>query len=383
MKSRAEAGMLVLCVSWLAWAHPAGAAEGLTLDRAIADIAGNVAEVVRAQNAREIVVNPITDTGDLTHVSGPGLTEKLIGQLRSKGLEPALKADLIFSGEYSVGEAENDGVRQGFAVGRLAFKVKRRNGKVLIDSEKDLGENKQPRVTDPAGLAILASATVFLPPTAPAEVQNKNLIDSLDNKPGLFQIEGTKIRPTGAPYAIEMLVAPVRGATPRHEAFRPRAVEVRQGMPFLKVEPGEAVAVRIINDAGHDAASRVTVDGLSMFAFRDDKADPNEHVIVKGHTAGDILGWFRNDKRSDVFLVADLPKDHPNTGLLKNPAKIGAITVTFAAAWENDKQRPADEDGTRQATEIVPGAPIDAPYETVRRHIGGFRAAVTVRYDKL
>ena len=54
-------------------------------------------------------------------------------------------------------------------------------------------------------------------------------------------------------------------------------------MPFLKVHPGEAVAVRIINEAGHDAASTVTVDGLSMFTFRDDKADKNEHVIVKAN----------------------------------------------------------------------------------------------------
>jgi len=371
-------------MSWLTWVPPSPAAEVLTLDRAIAAIAGNVAEVVKAQNAKEIVVNPITDTGDLTHTSGPGLTEKLIGQLRAAGLEPALKADLIFSAEYAVGEAENDGVRQGFAVGRLAFKVKRRNGKVLIDSEKDLGADQQPRVTDPKDLAVMADATVFIRPTAPADVQNKDLLDSLDNKPGLFQVEGTKVRPAGAPYAIELLVAPLSGDAPRHAAFRPRAVEVRQGMPFLKVQPGEAVAVRIFNEAGHDAASTVTVDGLSMFTFRDDKADKNEHVIVKSHAAGDILGWFRNDKRSSVFLVADLPRDHPGAALLKNPANIGAITVTFAAAWERDNQRPGDEEGTRQgqATEIVPGRPIEATYETVKRHIGGFRAAVTVRYDK-
>ena len=62
-----------------------------------------------------------------------------------------------------------------------------------------------------------------------------------------------------------------------------------------------------------------------------------------------------------AFLVADLPQDHPKAGLLKNPAKIGAITVTFAAAWEKDDQRPADEAGTRQATEIIPGSPNRRP----------------------
>lgn len=380
---RAHGAMMVLAFA-IFGTGPAPAAENLTLENALTAIAKNVAAVVKEQGAKEIVVNPISDTGDLTHTAGLGLTEALIGKLRAEGLEPALKADLVFSADYSLGEAERDGDRQGFAVGRLAFKVRRRNGKTLIDSEKDLGADRQPRVTNPADLAKMGDLTVSRPPTAQAADNDKALLDAIDNKPGLFTIEGTKIRPKGAPYAIEMLVAPASGANaPSHDLFRPRKVDVRDGMPFLKVQPGEVVAVRIFNEAGHDVAANVSVDGLSMFAFRDDKADKNENVIVKARTAGDVLGWFRNAKVSSAFLVADLPSDHSKSSLLKNPAKIGAITVTFAAAWEKDDQRPKDEDGTRQAAEIVPGAPIEAPYEVVRRQIGGFRAAVTVRYDKL
>ena len=172
----------------------------------------------------------------------------------------------------------------------------------------------------------------------------------------------------------------MRRRTPRHSGL---AVRVRDGAPFLNVEPGEIIAVRIIDNADHDLASTVMIDGLSMFAFRDDKADKDEHVVIGARSAGDVLGWFRNSKRSSVFLVADLPRDHPKAAFLKNPARIGSITVTFAAAWERDSQKPADEPLTRQAAEIVPGAPIDAPYKTVNRHIGVHRAAVTVRYDKL
>jgi hypothetical protein len=379
---------LALILSALAMTATTGqAGENLTLSAALDDIAKNVAGVVKEQGAKEIVVNPITDTGDLTHTAGPGLTEALIAKLRTEGVEAALKADLVFSGEYGLGEAERDGERQGFAVGRLAFKVKRRNGKTLVDSEKDLSSDRQPRVTNPADLAKMGDLTVFRPPTASAAENDRKVLDAIDNKNGLFEVEGTKIRPKGAPYAIEMLVAPASGAkVPRQASFRPRAVVIREGMPFLKVEPGEAVAVRIINEAGHDAASTVTVDGLSMFTFRDDKADKNDNVIIRAGTAGDILGWFRNAKTSSAFLVADFPQDHPKSGLLKNPAKIGAFTVTFAAAWEKDNQRPPDEPPppqTRQATEIVLGAPIEAPYESVKRQIGVFRAAVTVRYDKL
>ena len=75
-------------------------------------------------------------------------------------------ADLIFSGEYALGEAETDGVRQGFPVGRLTFKVKRRNGMTLIDSEAELPE-RQPRITSPKDLAMMSGQTIFRPRVLP------------------------------------------------------------------------------------------------------------------------------------------------------------------------------------------------------------------------
>jgi hypothetical protein len=362
--------------------------QNVTLNQAVADIARVVAKVVTAQNAKEIVVNPITDTVDLTHTSGPGVTEKLIGQLRKLGLEPALKAELSFTGSYAVGEAETDGKRQGFAVAKIAFQVKRRNGKVLLDSERDLDLKDQPRVTNQADIHTLAGGTVFVPPSAPAAENDRKVLDALDNKPGLFDIDGTKIRPKGAPYAIQMLVAPKSSAAgdkaPPRSAFQPGEVIARDGFPFLKVEPGAAVALRIFNDADHEVATTVTIDGLSMFAFRDDKQDKSDHIVIDPHSTGDILGWFRNDQKSSVFLVSDLPRDTTTAEFLKNPARIGSITVTFAAAWEKDVQKPADEPAARQGQveEIIPGAPVDAPYKVVKRHFGVLRAAVTVRYDK-
>jgi hypothetical protein len=360
----------------------------LTLKKALADIARAVAKTVKAENAKEIVVNPITDTGDLTHTAGVGLTDGLIAELKAEGIEPARKAEIKFEGSYAVGEAEEQAAnaarrRLGFAVGAIKFVVKKRNGEILLNSEKDLDDQHQPRITDAADLQILAGGTGFQPPTAAANANNKTALDSIDNKPGLFEIQGARVRPKGAPYAIEMLVAAgAAGETPRGDAYRPRNVDVRDGAPFLKVQPGEAVAVRIINEANHDVASTVTIDGLSMFSLREDKNDKGEHVIVSAHEAGDILGWFLNNTTSRQFLVKDLPQDHPKAELLKNLASIGAITVTFAAAWEKDSQKPTDEPATRQATEIVPGAPIEAPYTVVKRHIGVFRASVTVRYDK-
>ena len=372
---------------WSPRASAAAEVPDLTLNKALAEIAGLVAKVVKAQGGQQIVVNPITDKGDLTHTAGPGATDKLLEFLRRGGLEPALRGDFIFEGEFKLGEAtDQDDRRLGYAVASIAFSVKRRNGKILYNSERDLEIDQRPRVTNTQDVAGLAGSTVSVPPSAPAASKNQAVLDSLDNKPGLFVLEGTKVRPKGAPYAIEMLVAPrpkdKGDEAPPRQAFQPRAVTTRDGFPFLKVEPGEAVGIRIVNDAGHEAAAKITVDGLNLFAFRDDKNDKSEHVVIDPHQGGDILGWYRNDKKSSVFLVSDLPGDHPKSGLLKNPAKIGSITVTFAAAWEKDDQKPADENITNQATEITTGAPIDVPYQAVKRQIGVFRAAVTVRYDK-
>jgi hypothetical protein len=60
-----------------------------------------------------------------------------------------------------------------------------------------------------------------------------------------------------------------------------------------------------------------------------------------------------------------------------------AQRVSFAAAWEKDDQKPGDKPVTNQATEIISGAPIDVPFQTVKRKISVFLAAVTLRYDKL
>jgi hypothetical protein len=227
------AGMVVL--SNLAARAETDTARDLTLNQVVADIARVVAKVVKAENAKEIVVNPISDTGDLTHSSGPSVTEKLLAQLRAQGLEPALKADVSFTGSYAVGEAETAGRRQGFAVAKIAFQVKKRNGKVLLDSEKDLDLEHQPRVTNPADVAVMSGGTVFLPPAAPAGENNKKVLDSLDNQPGLFEIDGTKIRPKGSPYAIQMLVAPKPAGdqAPTHSAFQPRGDDPR-GIPVLE-----------------------------------------------------------------------------------------------------------------------------------------------------
>jgi len=359
------------------------AVPGLTLKKAVADIARAVAKVVKAQNTRDRAVGLFNDNADPNHAFGAGLRNLLINQLRAEGIEPVANADIRFFGSYEIGPAEIEGTVKSFPVAKVAFKVAQRNGKPLLHSEKDLPLESQPRVTDPGDLARMSGQTGFVPPQATTAERFKTFFESEKGNPNLFELDGTRIRPKGAPYAVEILAARFTGdQKPDPNTFRPWAAVVRDGRAFLPVQTGEVIAVRIINDADHDVAVTLSIDGLNLFAFRADKNDKSQHVIVPAHSAGDILGWFRTDQVSNVFQVADLP-DHPDAKLLKNPALIGAFTVTFAVAWEKDSQKPKDEPATNQVTEIVPGADIKARYETVKRFIGTVRAAVTVRYDKM
>jgi hypothetical protein len=312
------------------------AVPDLTLTKAIADIARAVADVVKGQSTRDLVVGLFNDNADPNHAFGAGLRNLLINQLRVEGIKPVADADIRFFGSYEVGPAEIEGALKSFPVAKVAFKVQRRNGKGLLDSEKDLPLDRQPRVTNPDDLARMSGQTGFTPPRATAAERFKTFFESEKGDANVFEINGTQIRPKNgkevAPYAVEILAARFSGdQKPDPKAYRPRKPEPRDGRPFLKVEPGEVLALRIINDADHDVAVTITIDGLSLFAFRANKNDKSQHIIIPSHSAGDILGWFRDENVSNVFQVADLP-EHPDAKLLKTPALIGAFTLTFAAA---------------------------------------------------
>jgi hypothetical protein len=359
--------------------------ESRTLQRAVAEIVKTVSDLGRKESFSEVAVGLFNDNTNPNNNAGSGLKKLLIEELRKAGIKVVGRGEFIVKGEYSIFEGRQnvEGIEQVFPIAKIAFQVTQRSSKVLFDSEKDLATEKRPIVLNPLDVARLGGVTAFTNPSKPTAENNKKIITGEDGSPDV-DVNGSKVRPNNAPYAIEMLVARLDGdKAPPVEAFKPREVTLREGRPFLKVEPGEAIAVRIINMADHDVASMVFIDGLSMYAFRDDKKNNNEYVIIPAEHSGPILGWFRNLEKSDVFLVSELPKDYSDSTLLKNPAEIGSITVSFSGAWENDENRPKDEPSGRAASlEIHQGPPIDAPYKLVKRYIGVLRASITIRYDR-
>jgi len=216
----------------------------LTLNKSVADIAKAVFRVVDAQHTRELTVGLFNDNADTNHTFGIGLRDLFIKALRAEGLNPTASADIRFFGSFEIGPARIGETLREFPVGKITFEVKRRNGISLFNSEKDLALEQRPRVTDPGDLARMSGQTGFTPPSLPAGDRFRVLFESEKDNPNLFEIAGTQVRPKGAPYAVEMRVAKFEGSQkPNAAAFQPRAVEPRDGRPFLKVKPGEVIAV--------------------------------------------------------------------------------------------------------------------------------------------
>ncbi len=209
-------GWLMAGILTCATAKAQDAVPDLTLNEAVADITRAVADVVKAQHARELNVGLFNDNADPNHAFGPGLRKLLIDQLRAEGFNPDAKdADIRLFGSYAIGQAEIEGTIKSFPVAKVAFKLQRRNGKGLLDSEKDLPLDRQPRVTNADDLARMSGQTGFTPPQATAAERFKAFFESEKGDPNVFAVKGTQIRPRNgqeiAPYAVEMLAARFTG----------------------------------------------------------------------------------------------------------------------------------------------------------------------------
>src|SRR5262249_35493080 len=199
------------------------------------------------------------------------------------------------------------------------------------------GLNIQPvRVKNNLDLAKLFAAIATLPPTATPEKRNEIIQERI--KEPQFHLEGTRISSDPkSPFKVEIIVN-----------GRPRAPRAVNGEPFVDIKQGEIYEVRLINQAPFDAAVTLTIDGLDLFHFskvKDRDGKPAySHVIVGRGREGNIEGWHVTNKEVATFLVGKYGEG-PSSKLIKNDAKTGTLVLTFAAAWEKDSDKPADEGG--------------------------------------
>lgn len=314
---------------------------------------------------------------------GPAIAKALIDQLEKLKVTVSRNAEVLVAGEF---RDVTDKITKKTAL-EVKAHLEDRTG-------KPLGDLQSRGVFDLATIAAVLGITLNAPPKA-SETEREKAIDQAIDKiqhPHL-QLDGTRITAdASSPYAIEVLVGPDPGdKTPDLTRYLPRAAALdKDGLAFLKINRGEVYAIKIINSSPHDAAVTISIDGLGMYAFSENKN--YEVVMVPAGKDGQpglgvIPGWHITNKRSDAFQV-DAYSKSAAAALLPTSKSVGTITATFQAAWPQDSDPPADEGearGARDADATKRGLPVNpeqTKYVEVVRNVGKVRAAVSVHYNK-
>jgi len=369
--------LLPAVVVSLAASAEAGAAQAL--EKEMAELAKQVQGAVKDRGNAAQVGEFIAKGNAARHgaTGGPAIAKSLIDQLEKLGVRTSRDAELIVSGEF---RDVTDRATKTTAI-QIRARIEDRQGETIVDLASR-------GVFDLTTIAALTGITLIAPPTASPSEREKAIDKALDKIQSPC-LEGTRISArAGSPYAIEILVGPDPGdATSDLQAYKPRAAALdKDGLAFVTIKQGEVYAVKVTNRADHDVAATLAIDGLTMFAFSENKS--YEVVIVPKGRQGVIPGWHITNERSDAFQVSEYAKSAV-AKLLPTSSSIGTISVSFKAAWPKDADPPADEgevkQGGRDADATARGKPVDPKdtrYNEVVRNVGKLRESVSVHYNK-
>ena len=326
----------------------AAAAPNDPLQRGLTDVAQNLKKLLAGRGEQGIAVGQFTGPPNFPTSGGPGIVKALSEELGRSGVDVKVRANLGVTGTYrAIGEKAGVSLQGGpkvvvpgldFEVTMLVIKaqVEDASGKRLVDYEQ--------KINDPNTISRIFGLTFESPPGNPAKPIEESIA-----KPSVH-VDGSRIRASAkSPYGIELLVRPAGG-----KERQPREARVEDGLAFVNIEREEVYAVRLINDSPHEAAVALSVDGLSMFAFSDEKTA--RFMVVPPGESYVVVGWHRNFDEFNEFLITSYAKGAAAL-LGADPANVGTITATFQACWPKGTNPPPDEPGS---------APIAGGFTTSR-----------------
>ncbi len=327
-------------------------------------------ETERFGNA--VIMGEFTGPPELASSGGPGIAQALKTELEKVGVAVKRSAQVAVKGEYRVATDS----KSNKTVLAILARLTDRSGKELLELQSRA-------LFDLTTIAAVTGVTMVAPVDTSPKEREKAVDQALKTiqKPSK---NGTRIAASEtSPYAIEILVGPDPGAgSPDLTKYRARAVNIDgDNLAFLNIGRGEVYAVHVINTSKYDVAMTLTIDGLNMFAFSDNKS--YEFSIISAGSEGIIPGWHRTNEFSDAFQVSEYSKSAVSKQM-PNSSSIGTIHASFKAAWPKDANPPEDEfpPGSRDANATARGAELKAKYAEIVRNVGKLREAVSVRYTK-
>ncbi len=172
----------------------------------------------------------------------------------------------------------------------------------------------------------------------------------------------------------------------------------RDGLAYVSLRREQEYTVRLVNRSSFEAAARLSIDGLNVFTFCDEKQPPKladgkpnprggeppfDLILVPAGASVEVPGWVISRSQVLGFKMTS----YPNTAVAqlgRDPAATGTITATFSAAWKKGDKPPAGEPPTTRGpgddgTGFGKPKAIDA--RPVERQVGAVRASVSVRYS--
>jgi hypothetical protein len=320
-----------------------------------------------------VTVGDVTADPSLVASGGPAIANAMIDAFGKLGLKQSRKARLAIEGRYRLAEEPSSKLKSLRIDLKLTDKVA---GRTITDVSI--------HIVDAATIMRLAGGTGDI--SGNRREQSEKVDKALKNpetriEAGAGANARTRITAgPGSPFAVEVLVKAGPGN------YRPRAVELNEAQAFVAFQPGEIYGIRLINNSNKAAGMDLAIDGISMFAFSDNPGDRHSRLIVGPNSCGDIVGWYRNAGvgGSNEFLVARAADAAAAKEVPNSSARIGMITVTFAAAWPSNQAPPPgeEEDTGRGDLGTAVGAQTDQNLTPVDFKVGKAKAAVTVRYDR-
>jgi hypothetical protein len=354
-------GVAAILGIWIAAAAPLSANEALRPK--LAELSKNVAKFLKGRDEDTLSVGAFTGPNRSRCSAGPGIEKILIEELQKCGLRVKSGAKLEIKGDY-LDVTDKDSQLLSL---RIDASIRDRQGdtvfafKAMIDDRNVLAQ-------------ILGMNKPDLGAGLTPEKESELLRTRLEN-PSVGLV-GTRVQADRqSPYGLEILVR-------AGDRYQPRKATDADGLAFVQLGRGEVFAIKLLNDSDCDAAVELSLDGLSMFAFSDNKN--YRHVIIPRKSSAVIQGWHRTNQLSSTFVITEYVKSAA-AELLANPDQVGTITATFAAAWDPKDGPPKDESSKFRDPfnpAVGRGEPVKTPYKEVTREHGRVRDVISVRYRK-
>ena len=297
--------------------------------------------------------------------SGPAYVKEVLGaELAKLGIMVQSAAPVAISGKLKVSEVKNLG--EGSA-GSLSVQL----DLLIVDRNDDPihSDGAKIRITDPSEIARIIGLPfdTSLPGGGSTGKPSQAILDGR-NTPGQSTASSTFRAKSDSPFGIQVLV----NSTPR-----PGTLE--NGLAFVALAEQDEVIVRLVNDAPHEVAVQLMLDGIDCFWFTKQQAG---FWLLPAQSQLDVKGWQLDGESARRFRI--VPFERSVAAKAGKTGEVGVISASFFRSYENESEIPPEDrqGGPTHSLGFGEGDQFSNKIQFVDRKLGKIRACVPVRYTK-